>query len=57
MSFERITAVELRRDVADVLDRYDMTLDDFIAADLDDLEDDELRDLWLLTRTALLASA
>ena len=57
MPVETITAEELRRDVTDVLARYGMTLDAFVAADLDDLDDDELRDLWLMTRTALLASA
>jgi len=46
MPVETITAEELRRDVTA-----------FVAADLDDLDDDELRDLWLMTRTALLASA
>ena len=37
------------RFVADVLARYGLTVEQFIAADIDELEEHELRDLWLMT--------
>ena len=48
-----ISTEQLRQDVADVLARYGLTVEQFIDADIDDLEEDELRDLWLTTRDVL----
>lgn len=56
MSPSPITAEQLRRDVAAVLDRYEITVEEFLNADIDDFEEDELRDLWLMTRSALSAA-
>jgi len=44
---EPITEKQLRDEVAAVVERYGLTVDSFLATDLDELEDDELRDLWL----------
>jgi hypothetical protein len=54
MPVEPITVDELRRDVSAVLDPYHISLDEFLAADLDDIHEPELRDLWLMTRNALV---
>jgi len=48
-----LTSEELRRQVADVLTNYGMSVDDLLRADIDDLESDELRDLWLMVKGAL----
>jgi hypothetical protein len=48
-----LTAEDLRRQVSAVLHRYGMSVADFVAADIDDLESDELRDLWLMVKGAL----
>ena len=48
-----ITLDELRRDVEVVLARYGMTVYEFVAAEVDDLASDELRDLWLMVKGAL----
>lgn len=48
-----LTREDIRRDVASVVSRYGMTVDEFAAADLDDLEVAELRDLWLMFADAI----
>jgi hypothetical protein len=52
-----ISIEQLRRDVADVLDSHGVTLDEFIASDLDDWDHYELRELWLMTRDVLADAA
>jgi hypothetical protein len=48
-----ITESELRDQIDAVLGRHGLSLDEFIAAGHADELDGELRDLWLLTKTAL----
>lgn len=55
MASAPITADELRHEVSTVLARHGWTLEDFLAADVDDFDDVELRELWLLTQGALHA--
>jgi len=43
--------------VTEVLDGYGLSVDEFLKADIDSLESDELRDLWLIIRGALIPSA
>src|SRR5699024_4487890 len=50
MTTSALTPQELRRLVEEVLGRYGMTIEEFVAADIDELESDELRDMWLMTR-------
>jgi len=52
-----ISREELRRQVTEVLDGYGLSVDEFLKADIDSLESDELRDLWLIIRGALIPSA
>jgi len=56
MTTAPLTPDELRRLVIEVLDRYGMSVAEFLAADVDDLESDELRDLWLMVKGALTAA-
>lgn len=44
----------LRRQVTEVLDKYNLDTDEFLRTDIDELETVELRDLWLMTNGALL---
>ena len=48
-----MTLDELRQEVADVLVPYALSVDQFVALDVDDLPSDALRDLWLMVRGAL----
>ena len=43
-----ITLQELISDVEESLKTFDITLEEFAAADLDDYEDWDLRDIWLM---------
>ncbi len=52
-----LTREELRRQVTEVLDDYGLSVDEFLEADIDSLESDELRDLWLIIRGALNPAA
>ncbi len=54
---EPLSTEELRRQVAEVLANYGLSVNEFLKADIDDLETDELRDLWLIIRGALTPSA
>ena len=54
MTTEPITEKQLRKQVAAVVEPYGLTLAIFLATDLADLEDDRLRDLWLMVKGALL---
>lgn len=56
MTTEPLTEEELRNQVAGVLRRYGMTVDEFVAADIDDLPSDELRDVWLMVKGALTSA-
>lgn len=49
-----ISMEELRRQVTEVLDKYNLDTDEFLRTDIDELETVELRDLWLMTNGALL---
>lgn len=51
-----LTSQELRRMVAEALEPHDMSVDEFLGSDVDDLEADELRDLWLMVKGALPAA-
>ena len=51
-----LTPDSLRDLVAKALERYGMSVEDFVKADVDDLENDELRDLWLMVKGALTAA-
>ncbi|MCB0998139.1 MAG: hypothetical protein KDB40_02490 [Acidimicrobiales bacterium] len=53
MTTEPMTLDELRQEVADVLVPYALSVDQFVALDVDDLPSDALRDLWLMVRGAL----
>ena len=53
MTTAPLTAEDLRQQVSAVLDRYGMSVADFVVADIDELESDELRDLWLMVKGAL----
>lgn len=53
MRTEPLTSQELRQQVADVLANYRLSVDQLLKADIDDLESDELRDLWLMVKGAL----
>ena len=53
MTTEPITEKQLRKQVAAVVEPYGLTLAIFLATDLADLEDDRLRDLWLMVKGAL----
>ena len=57
MTTAPLTPEELRREVALVLAPHGMSVDEFIAADVDDLATDELRDLWLMVKDALTPAA
>lgn len=51
-----MTLDELRQEVAGVLAPYGISVDEFVAVDVDDLETDELRDLWLMVKGALTSA-
>ncbi|MHB1089845.1 MAG: hypothetical protein ACYC06_00300 [Ilumatobacteraceae bacterium] len=53
MTTAPLTSEELRQQVADVLANYGLSVDELLQADIDDLESDELRDLWLMVKGAL----
>jgi len=53
MTTAPLTVDDLRRDVEAVLRSYGMSVDEFVATDVDDLPSDELRDLWLMVEGAL----
>jgi hypothetical protein len=53
MTTAPLTLDALRPQVEDVLAPYGMTVDEFVASDVDDLPSDELRDLWLMVKGAL----
>jgi len=57
MTTAPLTVDELRREVEAALRPYGITVDDFVAADVDDLPSDELRDLWLMVRGAITPAA
>jgi len=48
-----LTSEDLRQQVAEVLVNSGMSVDQLLQADIDDLESDDLRDLWLMVRGAL----
>ena len=48
-----ISVETLRKDVAETLKPYGLTVDEFLHSDIDDLASWELRDLWLIVKGAL----
>ena len=56
MTTAPMTLHELRHEVAVVLAPYGMSVDEFVAVDVDDLQTDELRDLWLMVKGALTSA-
>lgn len=53
MTTAPLTSEELRQQVAEVLANYGLSVDELLQANIDDLESDELRDLWLMVKGAL----
>jgi phenylalanyl-tRNA synthetase beta subunit len=53
MTTDPITEEQLRDQVARALSPYGIAVDVFLATDHDDLENNELRDLWLMVKGAL----
>lgn len=53
MTTAPLTSETLRRQVEAVVAPYGLSVDDFVASDVDDLPSDELRDLWLMVKGAL----
>lgn len=53
MTTAPLTSEELRQQVAEVLANYGLSVDQLLQADIDDLESNELRDLWLMVKGAL----
>lgn len=53
----RVSSAALRDEVTRVVEAAGLTLREFLDADIDDLESDELRDLWLMVRRPLLAAS
>jgi hypothetical protein len=51
-----ITLEELISDVEESLKTFNITLQDFAAADLDDYEDWDLRDIWLMFHQEVVES-
>ncbi|WP_395153190.1 hypothetical protein [Ilumatobacter sp.] len=56
MTTAPLTSETLRRQVEAVVAPYGLSVDDFVASDVDDLPSDELRDLWLMVKGALAPS-
>lgn len=56
MTTAPMTLDELRQEVAVVLAPYGMSVDEFVSVDVDDLQTDELRDLWLMVKGALTSA-
>ncbi len=56
MTTAPMTLDELRQEVAAVLAPYGISVDEFVAVDVDDLQTDELRDLWLMVKGALTSA-
>lgn len=52
-----VTSEALRREVSAVVEVAGLTLEQFLNSDIDELESDELRDLWLMVRRPLLAAS
>ena len=56
MTTAPMTLDELRQEVAVVLAPYGIFVDEFVGVDVDDLQTDELRDLWLMVKGALTSA-
>lgn len=56
MTTAPLTSEALRRQVDAVVAPYGLSVDEFVASDVDDLPSDELRDLWLMVKGALAPS-
>ena len=54
MNATLITLEELISDVEESLKTFNITLEEFAAADLDDYEDWDLRDIWLMFHDEVL---
>jgi len=53
MSDEPLTMEKLRWMVIEALSEHHITLEEFLNAELDDFEDTQLRDLYLMTHNVL----
>ena len=53
MTTAPLTSEALRSQVEAVVEPYGLSVDVFVASDVDDLPSDELRDLWLMVKGAL----
>lgn len=53
MSTEPLSVEELRGMVTETLREHHITLEEFLNADIDDFNDWELRDLYLMTHNVL----
>lgn len=56
MTTAPLTSEALRSQVEAVVAPYGLSVDEFVASDVDDLPSDELRDLWLMVKGALAPS-
>lgn len=56
MTTAPVSLEDLRKQTEQMLARFQMSMDDFLGAELDDLSDAELRDLWLMVRDLLVAA-
>ena len=49
----KISLDQLRKDLIDIIDPYGYTVEDFLASDIDDLENGMLRDVYLMVKGVL----
>lgn len=49
----KISIEKLRNDLIDIIDPYGYTVEDFLASDIDDLENGMLRDVYLMVKDVL----
>lgn len=52
-----VSTESLRKNVAEVLEPYELTVDEFLHSDIDDLENVDLRELWLMVKGVLEPAA
>lgn len=52
-----VSTESLRKNVAEALEPYELTVDEFLHSDIDDLENVDLRELWLMVKGVLEPAA
>ena len=53
MTTTPITKDQIREQIEQVVSPHGLTVEEFLAFDLDEIDDDELRDLWLMVTGTL----